>query len=385
VDLSPTQEREAGTIVQPLSGFTVGVTAARRAEDFAALLGRKGAAIVHAPAIQIIPLADDGELLRATHEVVQRPPDVVVATTGIGFRGWMDAAESWGLGTRLLRSLQRSRVLTRGPKTTGAIRAAGLREEWSPAGESAVEVAEHLLKEGVLGARIAVQLHGTSTEWEVQYDICAALRAGGAEVVTVPVYRWIPPADPGPMDRLIAACIGGMVDALTFTSAPAVASILSRAHATDRLPELAEAMRSRVLVACVGPVTAAPLERLGVPTVQPPRARLGALARYLVEELPARAPQWRVAGSVLSVRGHAVVLDDELKTVAPAGIALLRALAAEPGRVLSRAELLSALPGGGVDTHAVEAAVARLRAALGAARVVQTVPRRGYRLVVDAT
>jgi len=98
--------REAGTIVQPLSGFTVGVTAARRADDVAALLGRKGAAIVHAPAIQIIPLADDGELLRATHAVVQRPPDVVVATTGIGFRGWMDAAESWGLGTRLLRALQ---------------------------------------------------------------------------------------------------------------------------------------------------------------------------------------------------------------------------------------------------------------------------------------
>ncbi len=273
---------------KPLAGFTVGVTAARRADDFAALLVRKGAVILHAPAIQIIPLADDTELQRATHEVVQRPPDVVVATTGIGFRGWLDAAESWGLGTRLLRALQRSRVLARGPKTIGAIRAAGLREEWSPAGESSAEVAEHLLAEGVSGAHIAVQLHGTSTEWEVAYDICAALRAGGAEVVTVPVYRWRAPVDAAPMDGLIDACVGGGLDALTFTSAPAVASTLSRAKATGKLSALTSSMRASMVV-CVGPVTASPLVNIGVPTVQPPRARLGALARYLVEELPARS------------------------------------------------------------------------------------------------
>ncbi|MGZ4558402.1 MAG: uroporphyrinogen-III synthase, partial [Mycobacteriaceae bacterium] len=35
----------------PLAGFTIGVTAARRAEDFAALLIRKGAMVLHAPAI----------------------------------------------------------------------------------------------------------------------------------------------------------------------------------------------------------------------------------------------------------------------------------------------------------------------------------------------
>jgi uroporphyrinogen-III synthase len=50
--------------------------------------------------------------------------------------------------------------------------------------------------------------------------------------------------------------------------------------------------------------------------------------------------------------------------------------------VLSRAELLRALPRGS-DEHAVEMAVARLRTALGGADFVQTVVKRGYRLRLD--
>jgi uroporphyrinogen-III synthase len=61
---------------------------------------------------------------------------------------------------------------------------------------------------------------------------------------------------------------------------------------------------------------------------------------------------------------------------------VLRALADRPGRVLSRAALLGALPRG-ADEHAVEMAVARLRAGLGGTGYVQTVIKRGYRLRVD--
>lgn len=54
-----------------------------------------------------------------------------------------------------------------------------------------------------------------------------------------------------------------------------------------------------------------------------------------------------------------------------------------PGWVVARADLLRALPGGGTDEHAVETAMARLRTALGAPRLIQTVVKRGYRLAVD--
>ncbi|WP_216897766.1 uroporphyrinogen-III synthase [Nocardia alni] len=369
----------------PLDGFTVGITAARRAEELATILIRRGATVIAAPAIRIIPLADDTELERVTRQLVSEPPQITVATTGIGFRGWMEAAEGWGLAEDLRATLGSTRLLARGPKAKGAIRAADLREEWSPGSESSAEVLDHLLAEGVEGVRVAVQLHGATTEWEPVPDFCEVLRCAGADVVPVPVYRWIPPEDRAPMDRMLEAIITGGLDCVTFTSAPAVASMLMRAKETGLLEAVLHALRTRVLPACVGPITAAPLEELGVRTTMPERARLGALARHVAEELPRRANRMRAAGHDLSVRGGCVVVDGTPRLLAPAPMALMRALTRQPGRVVSRADLLAVLPGGGDDTHAVETGIARLRAGLGAPKVIQTVVKRGYRLAMDPT
>lgn len=368
---------------EPLAGFAVGITASRRAEELATILVRRGATVMHAPAIRIIPLSDDAELERVTSNIIDYPPEITVATTGIGFRGWMEAAEGWGRAESLNAALGSSRLLARGPKAKGAIRAADLREEWSPASESSAEVLEHLLDEGVDGTRIAVQLHGATTEWEPVPDFCEALREAGADVIAVPVYRWTAPDDSGPLDRMIDAVVLGELDAISFTSAPAVASLLMRADENGMLEALLHALRTRVLPVCVGPVTAAPLEELNVCTTQPARARLGALARHMAEELPRRSRPVDAGGHALSVRSRCVVVDGAVRPVSPAGMALIKTLASKPGRVVSRDELLSALPGGGDDTHAVETAMTRLRSSLGAPKIVQTVVKRGYRLAVE--
>ncbi|PKW08139.1 uroporphyrinogen-III synthase [Streptomyces sp. 1222.5] len=362
----------------PLAGFSVGVTAARRADELGALLQRRGAVVLHAPALRIVPLADDGELLAATKDILDQVPDVVVATTAIGFRGWVEAADGWGLGEELLGRLRGAELLARGPKVKGAIRAAGLTEEWSPSSESMAEVLDRLLDEGVDGRRVAVQLHGEPLPGFVE-----ALRAGGAEVVPVPVYRWLPPEDVGPLDRLLDAAVSRGLDALTFTSAPAAVSLLTRAEERGLTGELLAALGHDVLAACVGPVTAVPLQARGVDTVQPERFRLGPLVQLLCQELPARARALPVAGHRVEIRGHAVLVDAELKPVPPAGMSLLRTLARRPGWVVPRAELLRALPGAGRDEHAVETAMARLRGALGTPKLIQTVVKRGYRLALD--
>ncbi|MGY5008660.1 uroporphyrinogen-III synthase [Streptomyces sp. 900105755] len=362
----------------PLAGFTVGVTAARRADELGALLQRRGAVVLHAPALRIVPLADDGELLAATKEIIDQAPDIVVATTAIGFRGWVEAADGWGFGEELLQRLRDVQLLARGPKVKGAIRAAGLTEEWSPSSESMAEVLDRLLEEGVDGRRIAVQLHGEPLPGFVE-----SLRAAGAEVVPVPVYRWMPPEDLGPVERLLDAVVSRSVDAITFTSAPAAASLVSRAEHRGLLGDLLAALGHDVVPACVGPVTALPLQALGVDTVQPERFRLGPLVQLLCQELPSRARALPIAGHRLEIRGHAVLVDGELKPVPPAGMSLLRVLSRRPGWVVARAELLRALPGAGRDEHAVETAMARLRTALGAPKLIQTVVKRGYRLALD--
>jgi uroporphyrinogen-III synthase len=368
---------------EPLAGFTIGVTAARRSEELITLLERRGAAVVHAPAIRIIPLADDNELRRVTSLLIERPPDVVVVTTGIGFRGWVEAAHGWGVADDLIAALGSTRILARGPKARGAVRQAGLCEEWSPESEASAEVLQRLVAEGAADLRIAVQLHGAGSEWEANADFCEALALAGAQVIQVPVYRWEAPENPQRLDQLIAMIVSAEIDAVSFTSAPAVASMLQRAKAIGWVAEMLAALRGDVAAICVGPVTSAPLRRLGVPTTHPDRYRLGALARRIAEELPSRATQLTAGGHLLSVRSCSVAVDGEVKPVPPAGMALLRRLMVQPGWVVSRAELLAQLPGGSGDTHAVETAMARLRAALGAPGVIQTVVKRGYRLAID--
>jgi uroporphyrinogen-III synthase len=367
--------RPAGELL-PLAGYTVAVTAARRREELGALLDRRGARVVHAPAIRIVPLADDAELVSATRAVLAAPVDLVVATTGVGFRGWLEAAEAWDLPLRA--HLRGVRVLARGPKARGAIRGAGLVDAWSPASERSAEVLEHLLSgaEGPLpGRRIAVQLHGDPLP-----ELVSGLRAAGADVVQVPVYRWVRPEDTGPLRRLVTAIAARGVDAVTFTRAPAAASLLETADEEGVRAGLLAAFAGGVLAVCVGPVTAAPLEAAGVATRQPERARLGALAREVVARLPERDPLLVAGAHRLQVRGYAAVLDGRLVEPAPGPMAVLRALARRPGAVVSRADLIRELSGGG-DAHAVEMAVTRLRAALGAP-VVETVVKRGYRLAV---
>jgi uroporphyrinogen-III synthase len=219
---------------------------------------------------------------------------------------------------------------------------------------------------------VAIQLHGES-----QPEYTDALQASGARVIEVPVYRWAPPTDPAPLHRLVDLVVARLVDAVTFTSAPAVGALLRAAG--PACDHVLEAFRTQVVAACVGPVTAAPLRGYDVPVVAPPRARLSSLVRTIVDELPRRAVTLEVSGHTLTLRGHAAIVDGDLRPLAPAPMAVLRALAAAPGRVLSRAALLHHLPRG-ADEHAVEMAVARLRAGLSTPGIVQTVVKRGYRL-----
>jgi uroporphyrinogen-III synthase len=369
-----------------LTGYRVAVTSARRADELCALLRRHGATVGSAAAISMVALPDDDELHCNTSALIAQPPDILIATTGIGVRGWIAAAEGWGLVNQLMAALSSARVVSRGPKATGALRAAGLREEWSPESESSREVLHYLQKSGIAGCRIAVQLHGATEDWDPFPEFLDELRSAGAAVVPIRVYRWRPAAAGGEFDQLITQIAQRQYDAVSFTSAPAVAATLMRAGDLGISDQLLDALRSEVHAMCVGPVTAQPLVCLGVPTSSPERMRLGALARHIAEELPAlRSHRLDAAGHRIEIRGSCVLVDGAVKSLSPAAMATLRALAQCPGIVVARSELLQALPGNGNDPHAVDTAVLRLRNALGDKKIIATVVKRGYRLAIDET
>jgi uroporphyrinogen-III synthase len=363
----------------PLSGYRIGVTASRKVEEQVGLLERRGATVEWAPALSVEPYPVDQGLRQATAEVLRTPVDIFIATTGVGIKAWLGAAESWGLLDDLVDVLGRAEILARGPKSVGALRRGGLRELWSPDSECLDDVLAHLRGRDLSGLRIVVQEHGQSLSMAAH-----ALRRQGADVQVVTIYRIEGAEDPAPMFRMVDLVAERKLDAVTFTSAPAVIAVMEAATAAGRREDLVAAFQADVVATCVGPVTAAAFETWGVPTLQPDRSRLTAMVRLLETELPSRRDGTAVDvdGHVLLLHGDAVLLDGTEVTLSAAPLAVLQALAVNPGHVVSRRDLLACLPTGQASSeHAVEMAVARLRAGVGT-RLVQTVVKRGYRLAV---
>lgn len=367
-------------IDQTLAGCVVLITADRRSAELAAALGRRGATVRHAPALGMVPHIDDAALLAGTRSLLADPPDTVVVTTGIGFRGWIEAADAAGLAEPLVEMLRGTRIVARGPKARGAIQAAGLTADWVAESETSAEIAQVLLDEGVAGHDIAVQHHGAGAD-----GLDEAFAAAGARVRSLVVYRWGPPPDPAVVTSSVRAVAAGEVDAVVFTSAPGAAAWWDAADAEGVADDIVHHCRAdRVVMAAVGPVTARPLLDRGVEPLVPDRGRLGSLVRTLVSHYGGIQALGTVAGPLRVYRG-AAVLDGHVLPLTPSGLEVLRLLAGARGSVVPRDQVLAVLPGDSTDPHAAEVAIARLREATGSRALIRTVVKRGYRLELEET
>jgi uroporphyrinogen-III synthase len=365
----------------PLTGLRVAVTADRRREEQVELLRRRGATVVEAPTLRTVPLVDDERLRAAIAALVAEPPDVTVLTTGVGTRGMFVAAECAGLDEALVRGLRDSTVVARGPKAAGAAVAAGLDVSWRAPGERGDEVVERLTGLAGRGARVAVQRDGDD-----RASVAERLAARGADVVDVPVYRWLPPDDLTPVRRLVDAVCAGTVDAVTFTSTPALRNLVAVAEESGRAAELRAAFSGPVTAVCVGPVCAESAAAAGIlRRVVPRRARLGAMVQAAASELGGGGRRFRHATTEVLVRGAVAEVDGTPVSLSDRERGVLRVMLDAGGAVVAKRQLLRTVWGDeGVDEHVVEVTVARLRRRLGAAGgAIATVPRRGYRLVGD--
>ena len=364
--------------LRPYDGFSVGVTADRRWEEQAELLSRRGASIVHGPTITTLYLASDENLRRATMALIERPPDYLVATTGIGMRAWLDTTTTWGVAEDLVRALGRARIVARGPKAVAAVQIGGLSVWQRSPTEQMEALVEMLLAEPLQGRRVAVQEYGMASP-----DLVEVLSAAGAEVVSVPVYRWRLPADPGPARRLATAACSGEIDAITFTSAPAVHNLFALAGTPEEAERLRAALNGPVIAACVGPVCAEGARQEGIEApLTPSIGRLGLLIRALGDRLSQRRHAYRVAGHDLVVQGGAFELDGTVDRLTSNERAIVELLTRKPGVVISRETLLTQVWGSpNADPHRLEAAISRLRRRLGpTGAALQAISGRGYRL-----
>jgi uroporphyrinogen-III synthase len=360
-----------------LEGFRIAVTSDRRSDDLLAAFRRRGAEVTHAPTIRMTGVADDSVLIAETRRIIDGRPDVLLATTSYGIRRWLEAADAAGLGDDLTDTLAASRILVRGPKARGSIRAAGLDDQGMSERETTTSLVDMVLRDDVRGTTVAVQLHGFTDPAQL-----ARLADAGATVLTVEPYRWTIHEDSERVRRLIAAVCSSGIDAITFTSAPAVEALFAIADGVGRLEQLQAAMRDDVVAAAVGPVTAAPLVQAGILPIVPDRFRMGALIRLTCEHLEDRAvSQVDTEHGSIELRGKLARVGGATTGLSPVSLSLFRTLVRANGGTVSRAQLAHSAPEA-LDDHGVDVAVSRLRAALPEAKVVQTVIKRGYRIAV---
>ncbi|HEX7351338.1 uroporphyrinogen-III synthase [Brachybacterium sp.] len=258
-----------------LAGLRLVLALDRRAGELAAALERRGAEIQHAPAMSMIPHVDDPLLLERTVALIAAPPQLLIATTGVGMRGWFEAAEAAGLAPALRSALADTRILARGAKAQGALQQLGLAVDTVAASGTSAELITLLAGHDLCGLRVAVQHHGSGAD-----GLDEALLGAGAEVTALTVYRWGPPRDPAAVHRSVLDAAAGTADGVLFTAAPGTENWMAAAERAGALPGITARARSgQLLLAAVGPLTAAPLAARGLPALLPARSRMGALVK----------------------------------------------------------------------------------------------------------
>ncbi len=242
-----------------MKGKKIAVLESRLGEQLADLIAKRGGVPIRAPALAEIPDVDPAQISRLVGELEARPATLAIFQTGVGTRALFKATDELGLTETLLRLLSGMKVLARGPKPTGALRARSVRIDL-PAEDpyTTREVLGAIGEMPLARERVLVQRFGAAN-----VELEQALRSRGAEVVEIPLYRWSLPEDTAPLVSLVGALERGEVDAAVFTNSEQLRNLFAVAERLGRGESLRAAL-NRTLVASIGPVASAALREAKV-------------------------------------------------------------------------------------------------------------------------
>jgi uroporphyrinogen III methyltransferase/synthase len=241
-----------------------------QASELAPRLAALGAEVIEAPAIRTEPLSV--EPLRAALGRLREYGWAVFTSQNAVQLVWREL-RALGLDARALAGVK---LVAVGPATAEALLECGLAVDVIPERYVAEGIVEALRgRSDVIGARVFYP------KAEGARDVLPTeLRAMGAEVDEVPVYRTVP--DPDGVRAARAALESGTVDVVTFTSSSTVRYFVD-AVGVDA------ARRARV--ASMGPITSETARALGLTVqVEAREATIEALVEAVLELVRSGAP-----------------------------------------------------------------------------------------------
>ena len=267
-----------------LSGLRVVSFESRRSAEMAQLIRNHGGEPIRAPAMREVPLADQHEALAFGEGLLAGGWDIVILLTGVGTRMLIAALSARWPKDEVVAALGRLPLVCRGPKPVAALKEVGLVPALLvPEPNTWRDLLSALdLTLPVAGERVAVQEYGARND-----ELLAGLRERGARVTAVPVYGWALPEDLGPLRAAIHLVAAGEVDVALFTSAQQVGNLFQVAAEMGQADGLRGALRGRVMVASIGPISSEALRAHGVePDLHPDHPKMGHLLAAVARQAP---------------------------------------------------------------------------------------------------
>ena len=263
---------------RPLFGRSIVVTRARhQAETFIEALEALGAGVIHVPCIDVRFSAAATGLEDALRHLTHY--EWVIFTSVNGVRAFLEGLAAIGGDTR---QLGHARLAAIGSETARALAEAHLRADVVPNEFRAESLAATLGPEAVKGKRVL--LPRAANARRVLPD---TLRAFGALVDDVVAYHVETPK--GGADAVRERLRERSVDLVTFASSTTVRHFMDLVGADavrDAVSLEQPAGRRRVLVGCIGPVTAETAREVGLPVdVQPEEYTISGFTGAIVTRL----------------------------------------------------------------------------------------------------
>jgi len=259
-----------------LDGRTIAITGQRRADEMAELVRRLGGNPYIAPTVSLRTEESGPEAERLASALLEGV-DWAVFYTGIGVRSIFEVAGRLNQANALLEKLKTAKVLSRGRKSLRALRDMNRPPDFTAEPSTTSGVIDVLRDASLENSTVFVQTPGGMAG-----PLSDMLASSSARLIHGSPYRILPAEDPEAVSRLVNNLLEGAIDAITFTSPPAVNNLFIAADESGQADDLATALGKHVVTASIGPVTSMAIRENGVePALEAESQRMGGLLQDL--------------------------------------------------------------------------------------------------------
>ena len=274
------------------NGLTVAAFESRMAAEMTRLIERHGGKPLVAPALREIPLEDNSAALQFGELLLTEGLDVLVLLTGAGTTTLFEILHSRHAKDTIKNALKETVLIARGPKPVAALKALGFQPTLTvPEPDTWMDVVSTLdAHRPVKGLRVAVQEYGLPNR-----ELLDALKQRGANVVSVPVYRWALPEDTAPLKQVIKQILAGQVQVMLVTNAAQIDHVMLVVEQEGTTTQFKTICRQPV-IASIGPTASERIRSHGLTVdFEPSHGKMGILVKECSET--AHSLMARKAGS----------------------------------------------------------------------------------------